>query len=85
MAWSGVVALVFSLGLGIQTLWRYLSGTALGGFTTVILLQLLLSGILLASVGVVALYVAERYVEAKARPVFIVRRARARAGGEDSA
>lgn len=76
VAGAGAVALLFSVLLGTQTLYRYLSGTALGGFTTVILLQLLLSGILLASVGVVALYVAELYVEAKARPVFIVRRAR---------
>ena len=76
VALGGAIALLLSVGLGVQTLYRYLSGTSLGGFTTVILLQLLLSGILLASVGVVALYVAELYVEAKARPLFFVRRSR---------
>jgi glycosyltransferase involved in cell wall biosynthesis len=77
VALMGAFALVFSLGLGAQTLWRYLSGTALGGFTTVILLQLILSGLVLASLGVISLYLAELYVEIKARPLFLARKQRA--------
>ncbi len=70
----GVIALVLSTGLGIQTLYRFFSGSALGGFTTVILLQLILNGLILASIGVVAIYVKELYDEAKARPVFLIRK-----------
>lgn len=76
VAGAGAIAFVLSLGLAAQTLYRYLSGTALGGFTTIILLQLFLNGLLLASVGVVALYLAEVYVEVKARPLFVARKPR---------
>ncbi|WP_437899110.1 glycosyltransferase family 2 protein [Sorangium sp. So ce124] len=76
----GFGTLVFAAGLGAQTLWRYLDGEALSGFTTVILLQLILGGLLLTSVGVIALYVAVIYDEVKHRPMFLVRRPRP---GED--
>ena len=55
---------------------RCLAGQAVSGFTTVILLQLLLGGLTLTSLGVIALYVAEIYDEVKRRPVFVVRRPR---------
>lgn len=51
VAASGALAVLFSIALAAQTLYRYLAGDALGGFTTVILLQLMLSGLLLGSVG----------------------------------
>jgi dolichol-phosphate mannosyltransferase len=73
----GFITLVFSAGLAAQTLYRYLAGQAVTGFTTVILLQLILGGLLLTSVGVLSLYVAEIYEEVKRRPVFVVKRARA--------
>ena len=76
VAFLGFGTLVFAFGLGAQTLYRYLTGAALSGFTTVILLQLILGGLLLLSLGVVALYVAEIYKEVKARPIFVVRRPR---------
>lgn len=72
----GFGTLVFAAGLAAQTLWRYLEGEALSGFTTVILLQLILGGLLLTSVGVIAIYVAVIYDEVKHRPMFLVRRAR---------
>jgi dolichol-phosphate mannosyltransferase len=76
VATSGFVTLVFAAGLAVQTLWRYLAGRAVSGFTTVILLQLILGGLLLTSVGIIAVYVAEIYDEVKRRPVFVVRKAR---------
>lgn len=72
----GFGTLIFAAGLGAQTLWRYLQGEALSGFTTVILLQLILGGLLLTSVGVIAIYVAVIYDEVKHRPMFLVRRTR---------
>jgi len=76
VATSGFVTLVFAAGLAVQTLWRYLAGRAVSGFTTVILLQLILGGLLLTSVGIIAVYVAEIYDEVKRRPVFVVKRPR---------
>jgi len=80
VAAAGFVTLFLSLGLAVQTLYRYVRGDALSGFTTVILLQLLLGGLLLTSVGVIALYLSEIYDEVKRRPVFVIRRPRDAAG-----
>lgn len=68
---------IFSIGggaiLGIQTLWRWLSGTAVEGFTTVILLLLLIGGCILVGLGLIGRYIAAIYEEVKHRPKYIVR------------
>lgn len=74
VAGLGFATLFFAAALAVQTLYRYLRGDALSGFTTVILLQLILGGLLLTSVGVIALYLSSVFEEVKQRPVFIVRR-----------
>jgi polyisoprenyl-phosphate glycosyltransferase len=70
---AGFGTLIFAVLLAFWTVFRYVRGDALSGFTTVILLQLILDGLLLASVGVIALYLAEMFAEVKQRPTFIVR------------
>lgn len=77
VALAGFVTLLFAAAVAVQTLYRYVTGTAITGFTTVILLQLVIGGLLLTSVGVLALYVAQLYAEVKGRPTFIIRRPRA--------
>ncbi|MFT3923188.1 MAG: glycosyltransferase family 2 protein [Myxococcales bacterium] len=74
VAGLGFVTLLFAAGLAVQTLYRYVRGDALSGFTTVILLQLILGGLLLTSVGVIAVYLSAIYEELKGRPLFIVRK-----------
>jgi polyisoprenyl-phosphate glycosyltransferase len=76
MAGVGFVTLVFAFGLALQTIYRWLRGDALSGFPTVILLELILGSLMLASLGVIALYLAAIYEEVKHRPVFIVRKPR---------
>jgi dolichol-phosphate mannosyltransferase len=68
----GAILLVFSLALGIQTLVRFFQGTAVEGFTTVILLLLLIGGALMVSLGVIGLYIAKIYEEVKGRPRYII-------------
>ena len=50
----GVVFFVFAVLLGIQSLYMYFSGYAVAGFTTVILLLLLVGSILMFSLGAVS-------------------------------
>lgn len=69
----GFGVLLFSAALGAWSLYRYVRGDALSGFTTVILLQVIIGGLLLAAVGVIALYLAEMYDEVKRRPIYLVR------------
>lgn len=68
----GVVSIVFSVILAIQTLVKYLMGTAVEGFTTVILLVLIIGGFIMLSLGVIGHYIARIYEEVKGRPKYII-------------
>ena len=71
---AGVVMCVFGFIMAVQTLVRYLSHTAVEGFTTVILLQLISAGLILLALGVIGHYIAKIYDEVKSRPRYIVRK-----------
>ena len=77
----GLAFFLLALVIGSMALYQYFDGTAISGFTTVILLQLLIGGALMVSLGIVGEYLARIYDEVKARPLFIVRR-RVPAGSE---
>lgn len=79
VAWGGLVMVILGAVLAIQTLFNYVTGRAVSGFTTVILVELILGGLILTSLGVLAFYIALIYDEQKARPLFVVRRDRASA------
>lgn len=68
----GLVAIVFSVILAIQTLVRYLTHNAVEGFTTVILLILIIGGFIMISLGIIGHYLARIYEEVKGRPKFII-------------
>ncbi len=70
----GVISILFSVILAFQTLVRYLTGTAVEGFTTVILLILIIGGFLMLSLGVIGHYIARIYEEVKGRPKYIISR-----------
>ena len=68
----GFVMFFASVILGIQSLYRYFTGTALEGFTTVILLQLIIGSVLMISLGIIGHYISRIYDEIKARPRYII-------------
>ena len=70
----GAISLFASLVLGIQTLVRFFMGTAVEGFTTVILLLLLIGGAIMISLGIIGHYIARIYDEVKNRPRYIIAR-----------
>ncbi len=69
----GIICIVFSIILGIQTLVKYFMGHAMEGFTTVILLILIVGGFVMLSLGIVGHYLARIYEEVKGRPKFIIK------------
>lgn len=73
VAMTGFLSLVFTGALSVWTLYRYLRGDALSGFTTVILLQLMIGSLMLAGTGVIALYLSEMFREVKGRSTFATR------------
>jgi dolichol-phosphate mannosyltransferase len=69
---AGVITFFFAIIVGIQTLVKYFSGMAVEGFTTVILLILLLGSMIMMSLGVIGYYLAKVYEEVKGRPRYII-------------
>ena len=69
----GVISIFGSVILGIQTLVKYFMGKAQEGFPTVILLELLIGGFIMLSLGIIGHYLARIYEEVKGRPKYIVR------------
>ena len=72
VTFCGIVFFVFAVILGIQSLYMYFAGHAVAGFTTVILLLLLVGSILMFSLGVIGYYIAKIYDEVKMRPRYII-------------
>lgn len=68
----GIFMIFFSFVLAIQTLVKYLLGTAVEGFTTVILLILIVGGFIMLSLGIIGHYIARIYEEVKGRPKYII-------------
>jgi glycosyltransferase involved in cell wall biosynthesis len=68
----GVLTLLIAAVVAIQALRLYYQGLALPGFTTVILLQLIIGGFLMVSLGIIGTYIARIYDEVKARPRYVV-------------
>jgi len=50
----------------------YFAGLAFPGFTTVIVLELLIGGVLMISLGIIGTYIAQIYQEVKYRPRYVV-------------
>lgn len=73
VTFMGVLMIIFSVVLGVQTLVRYFMGTAVEGFTTVILLLLVIGGCIMISLGIIGHYLSRIYDEVKGRPKYIVR------------
>lgn len=63
---------VAALLLGVQTIINKVTGNALTGFTTVILLQLIIGACVLACLGIIGIYIARIYDEIKGRPRYII-------------
>jgi glycosyltransferase involved in cell wall biosynthesis len=67
----GFAFFVLATVVAARTLYLYFQGTAVSGFATVILLQLLIGGALMVSLGIVGEYLARIYTEVKRRPRYI--------------
>lgn len=71
----GAGVFVASVVLGVWSLWQKLTGQALEGFTTVILLQLMIGSALMFCLGIIGYYIAKIYEEIKDRPRYILSQA----------
>ena len=68
----GILCLVVSFVMGVIALVQKFTGTALGGFTTVIILLLFIGSLIMISLGIIGYYVGNIYEEIKDRPRYII-------------
>lgn len=68
----GVVFLVLAIVQGIECIVTYATHRAVAGFTTVILIELIVGSIVMISLGIIGGYIAKIYEEVKGRHRFIV-------------
>ncbi len=69
---AGFLVLLFAIVMGIQTLVKFFMGHAVEGFTTVILLILIIGSIIMISLGIIGYYISKIYEEVKGRPRYLV-------------
>lgn len=74
----GVLTFLMSLAVAGKVLYDKAVGEALGGFTTVILLQLIIGSALMISMGLLGAYVAKIHDEVKRRPSYFIDRRNSR-------
>ena len=67
----GILTFIISVVFGFMALSDKLSGQAVDGFTTVILLLLIIGSVLMFSVGLIGAYIGRIYDEVKRRPNFV--------------
>ena len=72
ITFMGVIMFFGAVILGIQTLYMKFSGNATDGFTTVILLQLVIGSSLMISLGMIGIYLTKIYKEVKGRPRYLI-------------
>ncbi|MDO4632281.1 MAG: glycosyltransferase family 2 protein [Eubacteriales bacterium] len=70
----GGLMFLIAVIMGIQTLVHYFRGNAVAGFTTVILLILLIGSMIMFSLGIIGYYLSRIYEEVKGRPKYLVSR-----------
>lgn len=68
----GIIMFIGAVIMGVQTLFMKLSGRAGDGFTTVILLQLIIGSAIMTSLGIIGIYLTKIYKEVKARPRYLI-------------
>ncbi len=68
----GAVMLLVSVVMSGITLWQKFNGVALGGFTTVIILQLFSCSMIMICLGIMGYYIARIFEEVKNRPAYII-------------
>ena len=68
----GIITLIISIVFSVVALVQKLTGVALGGFTTVIILLLFIGSLVMISLGIIGYYIARIYDEVKGRPRYII-------------
>jgi len=72
ISFLGIFILLLAIFIGVKTLYLKFIGRAVPGFSTVIILQLVIGSSLMIGLGIVGEYIAKIYEEIKKRPLYVV-------------
>ena len=72
MTLVGLLSLAFAFLLGLQTLYMWVNGHAVEGFTTVIMLLLFFGSMITLGLGIIGAYLSKIHDEVRGRPRYIV-------------
>lgn len=68
----GFLACVFGVVMGAYILIDWLQGNTVPGYATTVMVPLIMEGVTLLSLGIIGEYIGKIYMEAKARPRYII-------------
>lgn len=68
--YTGLLFLLVGLGIGIYVLHALIAGTAVPGWSSLILSIWFTSGVLMMSIGIIGVYIGKIYKEVKRRPLY---------------
>ena len=71
---GGVISFLLSMLLAVYSLVQYFTGHAVEGYTTIIIVLLLIGSAVMISLGIIGYYIAKIYEEVKRRPRYIISR-----------
>ena len=69
---AGVLVFILAMIIGIQPIVKFCMGGSVEGFTTVILLILIIGSIVMISLGIIGYYISKVYEEVKGRPKYLI-------------
>ena len=72
VTFMGLMFLIAAIALGVHTVYSWIALGAVEGFTTVILLLLIVGSMLMVSMGIIGMYIGKIYEEIKLRPHYLV-------------
>lgn len=73
ITYIGILTLIISIIGIVHTLYEKIKGSAVSGFTTVIILILFLGSLLMISIGIIGIYIGKIFIEVKSRPKYIIK------------
>lgn len=69
---GGVICFLLSMLLMIYSLMQYFTGHAVEGYTTIVMVMLMIGSAMMLSLGIIGYYIAKIYEEVKRRPRYII-------------
>jgi polyisoprenyl-phosphate glycosyltransferase len=67
----GILTSVIGGLMAVNVVWAYVVHSALPGWTSIVVIELILGGLILLSLGVIGLYIGQIFDQVKERPLFI--------------